>query len=225
MHRRTRTRSTLIAAAGLLAAGPLLTACGNQSHPGAAALVGGERIEVSALQGQANAVRAAQAKTPQGEQVISGTGHLTRAELQIMLFQRVVARAADDAGITVSRKEIQQARAAEAEQKGGEARLESDRLGQGHAPGQIEDAIRRDIQLTKLAALNQANLATPEGMQKVGAVLGRASKALKISVNPRFGKWDDQQIALIAQKTPWITQKTKNEEAKQAEQAGAQQVP
>ncbi|MFJ2742632.1 SurA N-terminal domain-containing protein [Streptomyces sp. NPDC087440] len=225
MHRRTRTRSTLLAAAGLLAAGPLLTACGSQSHPGAAAIVGGERIEVSALQGQSNAVRAAQAKTPQGKEVISGTGQLTRAELQITLFRRVVERAADDAGVTVSRKEIQQARAAAVQQKGGEERLRSDLLGQGYAPEQIDTAVRRDIQLTKLAALNQADLSTNEGMQKMTAVLAKASKALKINVNPRFGAWNDEQIMLVAKKTPWIVQKTKDKEAQAAADAGAQQVP
>ncbi|MFF0741028.1 SurA N-terminal domain-containing protein [Streptomyces sp. NPDC004111] len=213
MHRRTRTRTTLLLSAGLLAAAPLLTACGSDAHPGAAALVGGERIEVSTLQGQVRDVRAAQAKTPQGAQLVSNTGQLGRAKLHGIIFAKVVERAAQDAGLTVTRKEIQDARAAAAGYEGGEDKVAAKLLGQGYAPDQIDQALRQEILLGKLAAANQADLASPQGQQKVTEVLAKASKALKIDVNPRFGAWNDDQIGLAAYRTPWITQKTKSTDA------------
>ncbi|MFD3511780.1 SurA N-terminal domain-containing protein [Streptomyces sp. NPDC058657] len=216
MHRRTRTRTTLLLSAGLLVAAPLLTACGNDAHPGAAALVDGERIEVSSLQGQVRDVRDAQAKTPQAAQLISNTGQLGRAKLHSMIFARVVERAAADAGLTASRKEIQDARAAAAGFEGGDDKVAAKLLGQGYAPDQIEQALRQEILLTKLAAANQADLASPEGQQKVTAVLVKASKALKINVNPRYGSWNNEQIGLAAYRTPWITQRTKSVEAEEA---------
>jgi hypothetical protein len=222
LHRRTRTRSTLLLSAGLLVAAPLLTACGSDAHPGAAALVGGERIEVSSLQNQVKDVRAAQAKTPQAAQLISNTGQLGRAKLHGMIFARVVERAASDAGLTVSRKEIQDARAAAVRYEEGEDKVEAKLLGQGFAPDQIDQALRQEILLSKLAAANQSDLASPEGQRKVTAVLVKASKALHINVNPRFGAWNDEQIGLAAKRTPWITQKTKSAEAAAAD---AQQAP
>ncbi|MFI0981395.1 SurA N-terminal domain-containing protein [Streptomyces sp. NPDC021093] len=224
MHRRThtsaRTRTTLLLSAGLLAAVPVLTACGSQSHPGAAALVGGERIETSSVQNQVKDVRAAQAKAPQGAQLISSTGQMNRAKLHSMLFGKVVERAASDAGIEVSRKEIQQARAAAVQQYQGEEKLAEMLVRRGVAPDQIEQAVREELLLNKIAAANRANLTTPDGQAKVTQVLAKASKDLHISVNPRYGTWDNEKIGLTDRRTPWITQKTKNAEAQAAEQAG-----
>jgi hypothetical protein len=225
LHRRTRTRTTLLLSAGLLAAAPLLTACGSDSHPGAAALVNGERIEVSSLQSQVEDVRDAQAKGPQATQAISGTGQMGRAKLHSMIFGRVVERAAQDAGITVSRKEIQEARAAAVAQAQGEEQLKGMLLQRGVAPDQIEQAVRQEILLNKIAAASGADLADPAGQQKVTGVLAEASKALKINVNPRYGSWDDARIGLTEHRTPWITQKTKDSEAQAAEDAGAEPAP
>ncbi|MFJ6697403.1 SurA N-terminal domain-containing protein [Streptomyces sp. NPDC091272] len=223
MHRRTRTRTTLLLSAGLLAAVPVLTACGSQPHPGAAALVGGGRIEMSAVQGQVKDVRAAQAKAPQSAQLISNTGQMNRAKLHSMLFTRVVERAAADAGAEASRKEIQQARGAAAAQAQGEDKLAQMLVQRGIAPGQIDQAVREEILLNKIAAANQANLATPDGQAKVTEVLAKASKALHISVNPRYGTWDNEKIGLADRKAPWITQRTKSAEAQAAEQPAAEQ--
>ncbi|MGW7412526.1 SurA N-terminal domain-containing protein [Streptomyces sp. NPDC054863] len=230
MHRRThvrarsRTRTTLLLSAGLLAAVPVLTACGSQAHPGAAALVGGERIETSSVQNQVKDVRAAQAKAPQATQLISSTGQMSRAKLHSMLFGKVVERAAADAGVEVSRKEIQQARAAAVQQAQGEKKLGEMLVQRGIAPDQIEQAVREEILLNKIAAANRASLSTPDGQAKVTKVLAEASKALKITVNPRYGSWDNEKIGLTDRRAPWITQKTKNAEAQAAEQAGVPQT-
>lgn len=58
MHRRRRTSLALMAAT--LVAAPLLTACGADARPGAAAVVGGERITVAQLEAQVGQVRDAQ---------------------------------------------------------------------------------------------------------------------------------------------------------------------
>ncbi|MFD5429428.1 SurA N-terminal domain-containing protein [Streptomyces sp. NPDC127084] len=215
MHRRRRTALALSAA--LVAAGPLLAACGNEAHPGAAAVVGGERIEVSELQSQVEEARAAQAKAPDATQQINNTGQLSRAKLDGMIFGRVLEKAAADAGITVSRKEVQDARAGAVRQAGG-AKQYADMLLQqrGLAPDQIDEAVRKDVLVTKLAAAMGADLGTPQGQQKVGAALTKASQGLDIDVNPRYGSWDDTKFQLGEYKAPWITQVTKEPDAVQA---------
>ncbi|MFF3122795.1 SurA N-terminal domain-containing protein [Streptomyces sp. NPDC057908] len=208
MHRRRRTALTVSAA--LLAGAPLLTACGGQAHPGAAALVGGDRIEVSTLQGQVAAVRKAQLDSKESSQLIDKSGQLSRAKLHGMIFDRVLDRAAQDAGVTVSRNEIQQMRKAAAAQSGGEAQLRTAMLQQSWvAPGQIDAVLREQVQLTKLAQTLGADLQQPEGQKAVGDALSKASKALKVDVNPRYGAWDNKQTQLANYKAPWITQVTK----------------
>lgn len=183
MHRRRRTALTLTAA--LLAAAPLLTACGNDAHPGAAAVVGGERIEVSALQAQVRDVRDAQEASPQAAELIKNTGQLGQVKLNSMIFDRILEKAADDAGVTVSRKEIQTTRQVAAQQSGGEDQLAAMLLQQGAlTPDQIDTAIRREVLMSKLAESLGANTTTPEGQQQVLGTLVKTSEKLGIDVNP-----------------------------------------
>ncbi|MFD8670362.1 SurA N-terminal domain-containing protein [Streptomyces microflavus] len=218
MHRRRRT-ALAVTAATLLAA-PLLAACGNEAHPGAAAVVGGERIEVSAVQAQAADVRTAQESSPEAAQLVNKSGQLNRAKLHGLIFGRILDKAAEDAGVTVNRKEIQEARTASRAQAGGEEQLRAMMLQQRWvAPGQIDGDMRQEVLLPKLAKALGADLGTPAGQQVVGEALTKASKQLKIDVNPRFGAWDDQKMQLGNYKAPWITQVT--EFAPQEPEAGA----
>ncbi|MEU0099615.1 SurA N-terminal domain-containing protein [Streptomyces sp. NPDC006267] len=207
MHRRRRTALAVLAAT--LLAAPLLSACGNQAHPGAAAVVGGERIEVSAVQGRAADVRAAQESSPQAEQLVNKSGQLNRAKLHGLIFARILDRAAADAGVTVTRNEVQEMRRASRAQQGGEKQFQAMMLQQRWvAPDQIDADMRQEVQLPKLAEALGADLGTPAGQQVVGEALTKASKALDIDVNPRFGSWDDQKMQLGAYSAPWITQVT-----------------
>ncbi|MER7049484.1 SurA N-terminal domain-containing protein [Streptomyces jumonjinensis] len=210
MHRRRRTAITVSAA--LLFAAPLLTACGSEAHPGAAAVVGGERIEVSAVQANVRDVRSAQESSPQSAQLVKDSGQLGRAKLYELIVDRVVERAAADAGVSVSRREVQEGRAALAQQAGGEEQLTAMYLQQrGVAPDQVDQVVRRDVLVGKLA--ERLGGATPEGQQRLNEAFSAAAKALDIDVNPRYGSWDDQKLELGDYRAPWISQVTRQESA------------
>ncbi|GHA94842.1 SurA N-terminal domain-containing protein [Streptomyces termitum] len=226
MHRRDRRRSArrtaLAVSAALLGAAPLLTACGSDAHPGAAAVVGGERIDVSSLQAQVKAARDAQSASPQGAQMIKATGDLGRQKLNAMIFDRILGRVASDAGVTAERGELQQTRAAFVRQNGGEAGLAAVLLQQqGVAPGQIDDVVRRNVLMTKIIE-KEGITETPEGQKRLQELFSTASKALAIDVNPRYGAWDDTKVQLDGGKdtTPWLTRVTPDQSA-----AGAEQLP
>ncbi|MEU6984789.1 SurA N-terminal domain-containing protein [Streptomyces sp. NPDC046324] len=212
MHRRT----ALSVSAALLVAAPLLTACGGEAHPGAAAVVDGERIEVSSLQAQVRDVRTAQEASPQAAQLIEATGDLSREKLNVMIFDRVVDRVAEDNGITASRAEIQKARDEFTQQSGGREQLAATLLQQqGVAPDQIDGVVRRTVLMNKIAAkLGIAN--TPEGQKKLTEVFTAASKDLDIDVNPRFGAWDDDKIQLGTFTAPWVRQISQDPAAAEA---------
>ncbi|MFJ4503179.1 SurA N-terminal domain-containing protein [Streptomyces sp. NPDC088864] len=218
MHRRSRTALTVSAA--LLAAAPLLTACGSQAHPGAAAVVGGERITVSTVQAQVADVREAQNSSDQAAQLTDQTGRLARAKLHGLILDRVLDRAAADAGVTVSPAEIQRMRTSVTANYNGEKGLRAAVLQERWlAPDQIDGFLREQIQITKLGHALGADPATPEGSKAIGEALTKASKALNVDVNPRYGAWDDQQIQLGDYKAPWISQVTK--QAGEVPDAGA----
>ncbi|MFH9726746.1 SurA N-terminal domain-containing protein [Streptomyces sp. NPDC017254] len=206
MHRRT----ALTVSAALLAAAPLLTACGSDAHPGAAAVVGGERIDVSSLQAQVKDVRAAQERSPQAAQLVQATGDLPRRKLNVMIFDRVVDKVAADNGVTATRGELQQTRTAFVRESGGEDRLATVLLQeQGVAPGEIDDVVRRNVLMNKIAA-KLGVTDTPEGQKKLTEVFSAASKALAIDVNPRYGAWDDAQVRLANSDAPWLRQLTQD---------------
>ncbi|MFE9043306.1 SurA N-terminal domain-containing protein [Streptomyces sp. NPDC012421] len=229
MHRRdrrhdrpARRRTALALSAALLAAAPLLTACGSDAHPGAAAVVGGERIDVSSLQAQVRAARDAQSASPQADQLIAATGDLGRQKLNGMIFDRILDEVAADQGVTASRAELQQTRAAFVRDNGGEEGLEAVLLQQqGVAPGQIDDVVRRNVLMTKIVE-KLGITETPEGQQKLQELFAAASKSLDIDVNPRYGAWDDTKVQLDtgADTAPWLIKVSRQQAA-----AGAEQLP
>ncbi|MBM7441861.1 SurA N-terminal domain-containing protein [Streptomyces sp. HB132] len=207
MHRRRRTALALSAAT--LVAVPLLSACGSEAHPGAAAVVGGDRIDVATVQAEAADVRSAQQESEQSAELVAKSGQLNRVKLSGLIFGRVLDRAAKDAGVSVSRKEVQQIRSDASAQSGGDEGVRTLMLEQRWvAPGQIEASLRQEVQLQKLARALGADLQSPAGVKAVGQSLTEASKALRIDVNPRYGSWDNQKVQLSTYKAPWITQVT-----------------
>lgn len=212
MHRRRRT--ALSVSAALVVAAPLLAACGSQAHPGAAAVVGKDRITVAALQAQVKDVRDAQKKSPQAAQLIKSSNNLSGMKLGGMIFDKVLAKAAKDAGATVTRKDVQDARAQLVKQAGSESRLRDVYLQQnGIAPGQIDQALQEQVTATKLAQALGADLGTSQGQAVVLQAMAKTSKSLGVDVNPRYGVWDARKSQLGPYKAPWITQVTKERSA------------
>ncbi|MCX4813128.1 MULTISPECIES: SurA N-terminal domain-containing protein [unclassified Streptomyces] len=214
MHRRRRT--ALVLTAVIAAAAPALTACGNDAHPGAAAVVGGQRITVAQLQSRVNEVRTAQRAAVQNqaqyERAVATTGGLTRETLYGMVFDQVVHRAAQDAGVTVTRKDIQDMRAGLAQQAGGSKALEATWLAQyGVPPQRLDENLRLQVEGRKLAA----KLGTDTTQPAFWKALSTASKELHVDLNPRYGTWDVEKSSRVDAKTPWVREVT----AKQTQQS------
>jgi hypothetical protein len=217
LHRRTssRRRTALVLSATAIAAVPALTACGSGAHPGAAAVVGGQRITVSQLETRVNEVRdAQQAATTdhaQYEEAIAKTGGLTRNTLHTMVLDRVLHRAAADAGVTVTRKEMQDMRAGLEQQAGGAKQLETAWLSQYSVPPKrLTESLRTEIEAQKLSTALGADMQTQEGQAVFWKSLGKASKELNVDLNPRYGAWKVTPTSrLVDAKTPWLKQVTR----------------
>ncbi|MFF8032357.1 MULTISPECIES: SurA N-terminal domain-containing protein [unclassified Streptomyces] len=203
MHRRRRT--ALLLTAAIAAAAPLLTACGNDAHPGAAAVVGGERITVSQLENRVDEVRAAQrAAVPdkaQYQQAVARTGSLTRDTLHAMVLDRVLERAARDAGVSVTRREVQEMRSGLEQQAGGAEALEAAWLQQyGIPPQRLDDNLRLQLQAQQLARRLGTDTSRPEFWK----ALSEAGRELDVDLNPRYGSWDAEKSSRVDARTPWV---------------------
>lgn len=210
MHRRRRT--ALVLSAAIAAAAPLLTACGNEAHPGAAAVVGGERITVAQLENRVSDVRAAQRAATtddaQYQQAIAQTPSLTRNTLNGLVLEKVLDQALEDAGVTVTRKEAQKYRSDLERNAGGAEALEQAYLQQyAVAPEQLEESLRSDVEVQKLATALGADLNTPDGSTGFWKALSDASEKLDVDLNPRYGSWgvgQDGRLGLTNARTPWV---------------------
>jgi len=203
LHRRRRT--ALLLTAAIAAAGPLLTACGNDAHPGAAAVVGDERITVSQLENRVKEVRAAQREAvpdeAQYEQAIARTGSLTRDTLHSMVLDRVLDHAAREAGVSVTPREVQRMRADMEDQAGGAEALERAWLQQyGIPPQRLEENLRLQLKAQKLAEKLGTDTSRPEFWK----ALSEAGKELGVDINPRYGTWDVNKSSRVDARTPWL---------------------
>lgn len=206
---RRRTTLSVTAAAAVVVAAPLLTGCGNDARAGAAAVLDGDRIKVSEVQARSEVVREAQRGELEGDAMIANSGWLNRASLDTMIRYRIIERAAQDAEVSVSRREVQRSRAETERQPGGE-NLESVLLHQRTlAPEQIDEDIRIQLLLEKVAESKGLSLRTPQGQAQIMRLLSKTSKALDIKVNPRFGSWNDQEVGLADAEAPWLREMVK----------------
>jgi hypothetical protein len=211
LHRRRRT--ALLLSAALVAAGPALTACGSDARSGAAAVVGRQQITVTQLENRVNEVRAAQrsatADGTQYEQVVAQSGGLTRDTLHNMVLDEVLNRAARDAGVKVTRKEVQAFRSSLEQQVGGAKALETAWLQRyGAAPQHLDDSLRTEIEARKLGTVLGADMNTEPGRNIFWKALSEASRKLAVDLNPRYGTWNVETSARVDAKTPWLREIT-----------------
>ncbi|WKU45209.1 SurA N-terminal domain-containing protein [Streptomyces sp. VNUA116] len=192
-----RRRTALsVTAAALLAAAPLLTACGQTAHPGAAAVVGDDRITVSQLQQQVADVRDAQRSSPQGEQLTANSARLGQDTLVRLIQYRIVEQAGKDNGVKVTRRELQRQRADVEAANGGAAAVRARFLALGIAPDQIDRALSVDLVRAKLDG--------KFGTARTNEILMHTSDALHVDVNPRYGVWDGKRGTAQTALEPWL---------------------
>ena len=143
MNRPTRLLVVSAAAVAVLAG------CGNSSSsPGAAAIVGSQRISTDTLQKTVNlALRNPQAQAKLG----SDRARFVRDELGRLINNDVIAAAAAAHGVTVSNTEIDTQISQFAQQAGGEAQLEQSAAQNGVPKEELRTFIRFYVLQQKLA--------------------------------------------------------------------------
>ncbi|MGK4582714.1 SurA N-terminal domain-containing protein [Kitasatospora sp. HPMI-4] len=204
-QRRTRTAA---GAVGVLIAAAALTACGGSpAHQGAAAVVGGQRITIATVEAKVTALRdevLAQGGGPRTERA-----GLTKRTVSDLVLDRVVDQALSDRRLDVTETEVTQARDSDAKLLGGQDELQRELLlKQGVTSGDTDAFYRQQLGIHKLAAAEGKDARTAEGDAVVRGALATAGRELRIVVNPRYGAWDPQQIALVDTAEDWLPQRT-----------------
>ncbi|WP_157996879.1 MULTISPECIES: SurA N-terminal domain-containing protein [Streptomyces] len=197
---KRRTSALSVSAAALLVAAPLLTGCSADSHPGAAAVVGDERITVSQVQSRVEAVRAAQRADDNADQLIAGTGALPLETVQLLVRRELLERTAEDNGVSVSRRDVMDARSRVEQNFGDTEQLEQFGLSYEGGPftlDQLDDVLREQLLVD--------GLISELGDEGLGPAVAETAERLGVEINPRYGAWDYERGGFTAGDTPWLT--------------------
>ncbi|MFR9726066.1 SurA N-terminal domain-containing protein [Streptomyces sp. MS19] len=203
-----KRRASLLSLTAAAAAVALLTGCSTGGHPGQAAVVGGEDISLASVQAQVEAVRDAQRAQPNADELIASSGSLSRQTVDFLVYLEVLERAAASEGVEVSRHDVQEARALAEQNVGGEEALaQAALMPQQGLPlagdEQIDMVFRSNLLIQRLAErLGAAN--SPEGQRAILELLGRTAEEIGVEVNPRYGRWDPEQLTLGEADQPWV---------------------
>lgn len=189
MSRSRRVLGAAAACMGLV----LLAGCAEQPA-GAAAVVGSTEISMTEVTAQVQAIL-----TTLEEPVDTANGRLTNAVVRNNVVYELVVQAAADAGVTVSQSDVDQRLAAQLEFAGSQALLDQQAAQSGVAPDMIETDIRVSLLASGLAELLAAGQDLAD-QAKEGLLVNEIqqfSDQVGTTVNPRFGVWDVQTLAVI----------------------------
>ncbi len=166
----------------------LLAGC---SQVGAAATVGSTKITQATVQKSIDGILAERAKVDTTGMQISTGAELNRSQLRFHLISVLLGAVAADEKITIKKSELDERRATIITQLGGEANLPKALVGASIASVDFPLYLELILQSEKIAqyaaAHGVAQADTGTAIQKL--VVAKAA-ALKVTVNPQYGKWD-----------------------------------
>ena len=182
---------TVIAAISALT----LTACGQIDT---AASFGETKVTQAQAQSKVDEILAERAKIDTSQMQLQTGNALNRSQLRFTIVTSIFNEIAKELKIKVSSSEIEKTRTGIYEQIGGEAQLSMNLVGAEIAPSNFEDYMRATIISNKLAgALAMAGVAEADVQSKIGELVAKKAKEMKVSVNPRYGQWNEATADLL----------------------------
>ena len=182
---------TVIAVLSALA----LTGCGKADT---AASIGDITITQTQAQSKIDELLAERVKFSTAETQFETGNALNRSQLRFTIITTVFDEIAKELKITVSATELENSRAGIYSQIGGEAELSKSLVAAQIAPSNFERYLRATIISNKLSgALAMSGIAEADIQAKISELLQKKAEQLNVTVNPRYGVWDDASGDLI----------------------------
>lgn len=172
-----------------------LTGCGKADT---AAQVGDMTITQAQAQSKINELLAERAKLDTSQMQLETGNALNRSQLRFTVITEIFDEIAKELKITVSASEIEKTRTGIYEQIGGEVELSKNLVAAQIAPSNFERYMRATIISNKLSgALALAGVAEADVQTKIGELVQKKAQQLKVTINPRYGTWDEATGDLV----------------------------
>ena len=172
-----------------------LTACGQVDT---AASFGDTKITQAQAQSVIDEILAERTKFDTSQMQLESGNALNRSQLRFTIVTSIFDEIAKELKITVSSSDIEKTRTGIYEQIGGKAQLPMNLVAAQIAPSNFERYMRATVISNKLAgALGMAGVAEADVQSKISELVQKKAKQMKVSVNPRYGRWDETTAELI----------------------------
>jgi hypothetical protein len=182
-----------------VATGLLLTGCSNVD---AALTIGDTKITTAELQANADIVLAERAKVDTSQMQLETGEVFLRNQLNFQLLLAGFGEIAQELDIQVTNSEIAGRRAEIVEQVGGAEALPAALVSASIAPADFDGYIRAMLITQKLSqALVQTGVAEADAQARIQQLFVAKVNELKVTINPRYGKWDATTGQIVAADT------------------------
>lgn len=185
-----------ILAISAIATALLLTGC---SQVGAAATVGDTKITQATVQASIDSIIAERKKVDTSQMQLETGSTLNIAQLRFQVLTALIREVAKDYKVTATKAEIDTRRTGILGQVGGATGLPKALVGAGIAPANFDTYLEAVILSGKIS---QAIVATGVSQDALGAeitkIVSLKAAALKVTINPRYGKWDPVKADIVA---------------------------
>ena len=173
-----------------------LTACGQANS---AATLGDITISQTDLQSTVNTLLKEREGQDTSQMQLETGASLNRSQLRFMIITTVFDEIAKELKLDVTKTEIATTRQGLISQSGGDAALANNLVAAQIASTNFERYVRAVIISDKLtAALKDSGVAEQDVSTKISQLVTAKGKELKITVNPRYGTWDDAAGQILA---------------------------
>ena len=174
----------------------LLTGC---SQVGAAATLGDTKITQATVQGSIDAILAERAKVDTSQMQLETGESLNRGQVRFHLLSALLRAVGEELKITVTKAEIDTRRASIVTQVGGADSLPTALVNAGIAPNDLDAYIEAISFSDKIGqTLVASGLAEDQVGTEMQKLIVAKAKELKVTVNPRYGKWDAETGDVVA---------------------------
>ena len=173
-----------------------LTACGQANS---AATLGDITISQTDLQSTVNTLLKEREGQDTSQMQLESGASLNRSQLRFMIITTVFDEIAKELKLDVTKTEIATTRQGLISQSGGDVALANNLVAAQIASTNFDRYVRAVIISDKLtAALKDSGVAEQDVSTKISQLVTAKGKELKITVNPRYGTWDDAAGQILA---------------------------
>lgn len=163
-----------------------------------AATVGDTQISLDQLQSQVDSVIAERAKVDTSQMQLQDGEELTRSQLSFLISNVIIEAIAKDAGIEISKSDLEAYKSEIYKNIGGVEMLPSVLVNAAIAPEGLDAALRRDLILQKLTtAASEAGSDDAAINTLIQKLFNDKATELKIAINPRYGVWDAETLSIV----------------------------